>query len=110
MKTGTVLITITPAPSTPASWGFVVESHSARASWRIPSTSGAASGRNDSVVYGGAGFLLNFWRPDSDAPRIICQEISLILISSVTKVDQAVLSKTQIKPQMLIRETGAPSS
>lgn len=42
--------------------------------------------------------LQNFCRPDSSAPLIRCQEISLILISSVTKVDQAVWSKCSAAP------------
>lgn len=35
-----------------------------------------------------------------DFPHILCQEIFLILISSVTKVDHAVLSKTQIMAEL----------
>lgn len=35
-----------------------------------------------------------------DCSQFACQEISLILISSVTQVDQAVLSKTQIMAEM----------
>lgn len=41
-----------------------------------------------------------FWLTWFDCSQIACQEISLILISSVTKVDQAVLSKTQIMAEL----------
>lgn len=41
-------------------------------------------------------FLLTWF----DGSQIACQEISLILISSVTKVDQAVLSKAEIMAEL----------
>lgn len=125
MKTGTVLITITPPPSTSACptlprvggafrfldlipLGFEMDAeHIWSGPW--PCVWPAGPQRELAPLSGRPAESL---RARSGCSQIICQEISLILISSVTKVDQAVLSKTGMmaEMQMLIREMRTVSS
>lgn len=115
MKTGTSLITIIPVLS-PSAWSSLLWVREAFCFWMpfyfefrfwahlewqlaihlVDESSAELTAWSRSPF----GRLTEFWLTWFDCSQIACQEISLILISSVTKVDQVVLSKTQITAEL----------